>query len=1427
MSPYNDVIGALKGKPRILLAKFEINNILYPVIIDTGATISFIPENGAIARTATKSIQEANLNAKLADGKVIHVNKKCIIGLRPYGSRHEPMKSTFYINRCVSKILGYEALLGLNSLRLFNLNIDIVEGKVRIYHDNKLIGYESELSNESYARINPDDRFNNLKFESDIIKLLKRYKSVFTDIDREPIRGRPMRIITTHLRPIHAKQRHYNPEETKQMKHHIKDLLDKGIIEPTNSGYAATSRIIPKKSGAGRLVVNYIPLNAVTIRDSYSTPHVTDILCVLQGNRYFTTMDCSQGFYQILVDHRDRHKTGFSTPIGNFQFIRCPFGARNSCAYFQSEMNRIFADGLFTRCMIYVDDILIFGKTRQEHDDNLQWVLSKCKEFNVKLKLEKCNFAQNEVEYLGFSITGQTIKPLKSKVDSLILSKSPKDKSELRSIIGKLNFYSRFISNFSKDIEPLRELFRKNKDFQWKDYHQQAYKRLIESLEKAPVQYLIAPTEHKIIELKVLENSFEAILMNDEENLMHRTSRLLSSAESNYSLVELYLSCLVMAVNKFRIWLKPNKFSVRMPIDHLDKTLKLVNKPERVDNLLLRMPIGFDEFIFDIKGELTRKQKKRPARHTPEEIYYIDGACKGNGKPDCQASWAICAEYDKSIEKTGLIKENPSNNTAELTAAIEACLLAKEKGQSSITIVTDSRYLHSAATVWIDKWKTNEWLDHKRKKVVNVQLFKRLLDAKKDLQIEWIHVRGHGDNIGNIRADNLARAQLEQEYGAICHVISQPVCISYDGDREIDDLKTKIRSGQAKDFTIYDNKIYYIDRKLPEGDCKRIYVPKKYRKELLRLAHDNPLYGGHLGIKKTHRKLISYWWPKMHQDVELYIKTCEVCQKFKNEPGIPKGYLHSIPVSSIFEHVHLDIIGPILSTYRGNKYIITATDAFSKWAFAKPVQSILTADLINFVESKIFAVHGKPECIITDRGAQFTSKEWKEFVEDNQFDHRLTTPYHPQSNGIDERVNGTLIRILRTYVDDNHSDWDFKLKWALYLYNTTVHESTGMTPYQIMFGKDHRSPLKNRRGDRINLKRLDKIRDEIRRSADEMNAKAQEKQKRSYDKHKRSHSYDVGDFIMIRNQIVPQHKASKFYPKWLGPYIIIDIIGDNHNPKAFKILDLENRERKTVAVCNIKPYYDRNNNYNENSTLDSEDDVSNTQREDLCSPGYYCSDTSRSETELIDKITPPRIVPNHNLSLWRGDVPDGLRSSSPRLSDRNVTRRVTISDDVETINYEKENSLDLPDETTEIYNHSNKDNGNTHRQTQVNLIDFDVDQQSSDNVQGSSDIICTEPENIESNNTNEVNNDTQEDQQPYVSPYLCEFIIDNSRSDPTFKQASTKIQKSDRVTRSMTRQKQSVPTTQNEATSSDSPRTSLIPVPTRIITQTKPTQKKG
>lgn len=889
-------------------------------------------------------------------------------------------------------------------------------------------------------------------------------------------------------------------------------------------------------------------------------------------------------------------------------------------------------------------------------------------------------------------ISGDRIRPVQEKVDTISSGRPPGDKTELRSIVGKLNFYSRFIPEYSRKLEPIRELLNQNRSFTWKPYYQAALDSIIKSLNDQPIHVLAPRSEHKTIELHVMGDSLETLCLDRSERLICRASRFLSTAECNYSILEKQLIALVLALNKFKIWLDPEALTIRAPTEDLRKILELKNRPDRVESLLLKLPDGFDQFNFIVKPSLMTLQKDKTNSHLPEEVFYIDGSCQNNGGPDCRATWAICAEFDEKLERSGFVEKNPSNQSAELTAAVKACELSKEKGYKSVTIVTDSKYLHSAVTVWIDKWKNNNWLDHRKKPVVNLDLFKELLCAKQGLQIEWIHVKGHADSEGNIRADNLARSLLDANSKILC-AFQPTACKLQANNGEIKELVRQIEANESDNFILDDGIVYYIDRKRDQDESRRIFVPQESRGYLLNLAHDNQVYGGHLGIKKTHRKLCRFWWPQMYRDIEKYIKTCDNCQRFKEQKGLPPGYLHNIPVSRIFQHLHVDLVGPILRTDRGNMSLITATDAFSKWSFARPVKNIKTSTVIQFLEECVISVHGAPEIIITDRGCQFTSQEWQQFLEKCKLKHNLTCAYHPQSNGTDERVNGTLIRILRNYVNECHTDWDENVKWTLFLYNTTVHESTGFSPYQILFGLDPRSPLREGQDQTNDSNELQNIRSTIHLKAAENIKTAQASQKDHYDRKHQQFNLKVGDLVLVKEHTVHETLTRKFYAKWDGPEIIVGFIGEQTNPKAVCVRDLTTLTRRNVAICHVKPYLTRN---------EEPHDPPNQKGE------APARDSTRNCLEPEDFISFDEKLPPDKTDEHRRLHSDGFEDLSFNVSHHPLssTRRVTFSDEAETRNFGC-GTLQEPDsEATEVCGPDD---------THSNLIDLDDASAASSN----------------------------------------------------------------------------------------------------------------
>lgn len=238
----------------------------------------------------------------------------------------------------------------------------------------------------------------------------------------------------------------------------------------------------------------------------------------------------------------------------------------------------------------------------------------------------------------------------------------------------------------------------------------------------------------------------------------------------------------------------------------------------------------------------------------------------------------------------------------------------------------------------------------------------------------------------------------------------------------------------------------------------------------------------------------------MNNDIETHVKTCDTCQHFKTPKGLLPGLMQIIPISKLFERFHIDIVGPVVESYEGNKYIITSIDSFSRYGLVKPLPRVTTKDIIKFMEEKIIYTFGVPKKPVSDNGPQFKSEDFKAFVKDMNFQHIRTTDYHPQSNGMDERFNGTLVKILRNYIDENQRDWDAKLLQAVWIYSTTTNESTKFTPFTLVYGCEARSLNELNTCDSLGT---DPIHEPIRDSALANMKEAIEKMKTYYDKKRR------------------------------------------------------------------------------------------------------------------------------------------------------------------------------------------------------------------------------------------------------------------------------------------------------------------------------------
>lgn len=252
-------------------------------------------------------------------------------------------------------------------------------------------------------------------------------------------------------------------------------------------------------------MVNYIPLNHASVRDQYPMPSPQVLFNFLEGARFFTIMDATEGFHQIMIDPKDRHYAAFTTTRGLYQYKRVPFGYTNSPAAFQRTMNQIFKDGIGKRLIVYVDDLLVFGRTPTEHHQNLAWTLEQCRLANIKINPNKCQFFKSEVIFLGRRISEDGIAPVFEDLDIIKQDRPPTNKMELRSLIGHLVFVSPFIPEYSELTQPLNMLLHKNKDFVWTKARDKILHRIRRLLTEAAPHRIPQLDTAKLVELSLAD----------------------------------------------------------------------------------------------------------------------------------------------------------------------------------------------------------------------------------------------------------------------------------------------------------------------------------------------------------------------------------------------------------------------------------------------------------------------------------------------------------------------------------------------------------------------------------------------------------------------------------------------------------------------------------------------------------------------------------------------------------------------------------------------------------------------------------------------------------------------------------------------------------------------------------------------------------
>ena len=407
---------------------------------------------------------------------------------------------------------------------------------------------------------------------SDLASLVNDYNDIFS-VDGKIGRTSTVthRIDTGDHYPIRLPPRRAAHKQRAIIEKEIKDMLDKGVISPSNSPWASPIVLVVKKDGTIRFCIDYRLINKITRKDAYPLPRIDAMLDSFKGAKYFCTLDLNCAYWQIQMHKQDKAKTAFTTHLGLWEFNVMPYGLCNAPATFERLMENVLRDLIDKACLVYLDDIVVYGSTVFETLTNLQKVFDCLRKAGLTLKPKKCDLFQTSVKFLGHVISETGIATDPSKVQVVKDWPQPTKLTHVRSFLGFSGYYRRFIPDYAHIAAPLTMLTKKSTKFVWGTAQEEAFNRLKHLLSSAPVMAHPNPDEEFIVDTDASNVGIGGVLsqiVDGEERVVAYASRCLSQTQRNYCTTKRELLAVVVFVTQtFRHYLWGVK-SFRLRTDH-------------------------------------------------------------------------------------------------------------------------------------------------------------------------------------------------------------------------------------------------------------------------------------------------------------------------------------------------------------------------------------------------------------------------------------------------------------------------------------------------------------------------------------------------------------------------------------------------------------------------------------------------------------------------------------------------------------------------------------------------------------------------------------------------------------------------------------------------------------------------------------------
>ena len=923
------------------------------------------------------------------------------------------------------------------------------------------------------------------------------------------------RIILDDVTPFKERSRPIASRDLDDARDHIRGLLDAGIIRESNSQYASPIVLVRKKDGSLRLTVDYRKLNKRAIKDAYALPRIDDAFSRLSGAKWFSVMDLKSGYYQVEMEPCDQDKTAFVCPLGFYEYTRMPQGITNAPATFQRLMERCMGSMNLQEVLAFLDDMIVFSSTLDEHEERLSQVLDRLRTFGLKLNPRKCSFFCRSVSYLGHTVSETGISCDPSKVDAVREWPRPGNMKELRSFLGFAGYYRKFVCGFSTIALPLTTLLkgytragqdsrlrtnasvvRKPFGTTWTPECEDAFNALKRSLIQAPVLAIADPTLPYELHTDASGSGLGAALYQKQGGVLRPVafaSRGLSASELNYPAHKMEFLALRWAVcHKFHDFLYGTTF--RVVTDNNPLTYVLTTA--RLDATGHRWLAALSTYDFDIVYRAGQQNADADglSRRPHEDDHVEDPVWERQ-----ERRIASLLQNTRQIEQSSII---------DAGAVVNAVLEAR-----TIPAVCSLPIADSA-----------------------------VLDEQPELSALCMP---------SLSAKEQREAQLADPIIARVRSLLETRPLNQEALKtERQEVATMMRRASTFHFS---HGVLYKDSTLSGSRVRRLVVPSSLRPIVYQGIHDDV---GHLSADRgvTLARTRFYWY-RMESDIQAYCKGCVPCTLRKAPPE--RAAMHSLQSSGPMDLVCIDFLK--VDTDRYNKsYVLVITDHFTRFARAIPMRNQTARAVADVLWKEFFLDFGFPGRLHSDRGASFTGKLLRELAKVTGVKSSFTTPYHPQGNAQVERFNRTLLFMLGTLSDTQKQEWSKHVRYLAHAYNCTQHDATQFSPFYLMFGRNPRLKvdwLFARQSDHEDpgpssiqyVRELQERLVQAHALADEHAKKQGKSNKVRYDRKVRPSGLRVGGKVLLRNVAI--HERRKLANNWLPDvYLVLRQQGGDSSP---------------------------------------------------------------------------------------------------------------------------------------------------------------------------------------------------------------------------------------------------------------------------------------